>query len=97
MVPGAVWVLGVVQGFIPQANPNPVELIPREVRGCCSCVKHALVSRQVLYQEIISPDCRDIQGCYSCVKRSLVTRQILYLEIISQVHVATAIAMLTQC
>jgi hypothetical protein len=71
--------------------------LPREVRGCCSCVKHALGTKQVLYQEIISPDCRNMQGCCSCVKHALVTRQILYQEIISQVHAATAIAMLTQC
>jgi hypothetical protein len=71
--------------------------LPREVRGCCSCVKRALVTRQVLYQEIISPNCRDVQGCCSCVKHSVVTSRILYQEIISQVHVAMAIAMLTQC
>jgi hypothetical protein len=71
--------------------------LPGEVQGCCSCVKRALVARQVLYQEIISPNHRDMQGCCFCVKLSLATRQILYQEIISQVHVATAIAILTQC
>ncbi len=71
--------------------------LPREVRGCCSCVKRALVTRRVLYQEIISPDRRNVQGCCSCVKHSLVTSRILYQKIISQVHMATAIAMLTQC
>jgi hypothetical protein len=71
--------------------------LPRVVRGCCSCVKRALGTRRVLYQEIISTDCRDLQCCCSCVKHALVTRRILYQEIISQVHAATAIAMLMQC
>jgi hypothetical protein len=83
--------------FIPQANPNLVEPIPREVRGCCSCVKHALVSRRVLYQEIISPNCCNVQGCCSSVKHSAVTSRILYQEIISQAHAATEITMLMQC
>ncbi len=30
--------------------------LPHEVRGYCSCVKRALVTRRVLYQKIISPD-----------------------------------------
>ncbi len=40
-----------------------VELtLPHEVQGCCSCVKHALVTRRVLYQEIISSVCRKRQS-----------------------------------
>jgi hypothetical protein len=27
----------------------------QSLQGCCSCVKHALVTRRVLYQEIIKP------------------------------------------
>jgi hypothetical protein len=29
--------------------------LPREVRCCCSCLKHTLVTRRVLYQKIINP------------------------------------------
>jgi hypothetical protein len=71
--------------------------LTREVQGCCSCVKRTLVTRQVLYQEIISPNCRNVQGCCSCVKHSAVTSRVLYQEIISPVHTAMVIDMLTQC
>jgi hypothetical protein len=61
---------------------------------CCSCIKHTLVTRQVLYQKIINPS-KVFGGCCSCVKRALVTRRILYQEIIKPWDTLPTKAMVT--